>query len=85
VGDATNHELSGPTQGNQIVELEDARLDPNAVDKGPVAAVEVFDGDGIRLPHDPGVLARDLRVLDTELARLIPTDDDGLIVLERPD
>jgi hypothetical protein len=85
VDGATDHELGGPTQGHQIIELESARFDPNAVEKGPVAAIEVFNGDDIRLPNDPRVVARDLRIIDTEFARLIPADDDGLIVLERTD
>src|SRR5512139_1324134 len=75
---ATDDELGKSPEGDQIIELEDPGLDPDTVQKGPVAAIEVFDGDGIGAPEDPRVVSRDLRVIYRELTGTIPADDDGL-------
>jgi len=74
--------LGRSPEGDQIIDLQDPGLDPDTVQKGPVAAIKVFDGDGIRAPEDSRVVSRDLRVVYTELTGTIPADDDGLIFLE---
>jgi hypothetical protein len=79
---STDDEPGKSPEGDQIIGLQGPGLDPDTVQKGPVAAIEVFDGDGIGAPEDPRVVSRDLRVIYTELTGTIPADDDGLIFLE---
>jgi hypothetical protein len=79
---STHDELGKSPESDQIIAFQDPGLDPDTVQEGPVAAVEVFDGDGIGTSEDPRVMSRDLRVIYTELTGTIPADDDGLIFLE---
>src|SRR5262249_35239944 len=71
---------TGRAELNPIAALEHAFGDALAVDVGAVARASIVQNESLTVPHDPGVSARDVPSVETQVALRVAADVEAVLV-----